>query len=1002
MPAKRPNSPRRVKRTSAPTKLTSPATARQSSPAKPIHSSILNDVTWRGNVARFATSLLPSHFRGYWLNREGAVRAAKIVGGGFGVLAVIFIYYAKDLPSPGKINAKIGQTTVFYDRAELDKPGQGTKLYEAHGNQNRLIVDYNEMPDNLKHATIAIEDRNFYKHGAFSFLGIFRATAIDLLRRGYSQGGSTITQQYVKSSLLTNEKSIGRKVKELILSIEIEQFYSKDDILKLYLNEIPYGNGSNGIEAACRTYFSDRYGRAHCAKQMNLSESALLAAIPNLPSYYSPYGLHREALVERQHVILNEMVKQGYIKSTEADKAKWSRDDLVANINKTPAFFSAITAPHFVLTLQDQLEAKYGTSIVQDSGWKVITTLDLDQQQKAEKAIADNLPNIHALGGTNAAFVSADPRSGQIYSMIGSYNFSDTKFGAFNVATANRQPGSSFKPYVYATLLAKNKDNPCAAIDVFKCPTYGAGSTIYDVPTDFNGYKPQNFGNRSYGVQSMRTALDGSLNIPAVKAMYLAGVSDSLGTAHRLGITTLNKDAGEYGLSLVLGSGEVKLVDHVNAYESFANGGVHYDPTMVLKIIDPKGNVIVDNTKPTKTPKRVLDPQVAAIMSNVLSDNGARQYIFGNDLTLKNMCINNSATNCVHAAAKTGTTEKFADGWTMGFTNDIVAGVWVGNNDNASMKREAADVAAPVWRQFMNSYTGGRANEPFAKAEGVKTLTLDKNTGRLPNAATKATTTDIFPSWYHPATAPAGKTATIDKLSTKLATDCTPPLARDTISSNGMQAEVAPSDFMFSFWNPPVQNLATSLGVGGGSAIPTENDDKHQCSDAKPQVSFSGLTGGGPYAFNVNVTSGTFTANKLEVFYDDQIISTQAINGSGSYPITHKPAETGAHAFKAVVTDNGYYQGETTESVNVTNTSGTSTSSFQGLLPNSDQPPGQITFAWTASPGATSYTLYVGGAPYPAKGALSKTIPITTKGAYGWYVQANNGERTPDRTFSVN
>ena len=838
---------------------------------------------------KFLASFRPKNFKQYWLSREGLRRIGRLAGTGGLILFLIFLFFAKDLPSPGKVNARVSaQTTKFYDRT-----GKHV-LYEVFGDKNRSIIEFSAMPEHVKQATIAVEDKNFYKHGAFSAAGLGRAFTGVIFRDSSRGGGSTITQQYVKNALLSPERTLTRKIKELILAIEIEQFYRKDDILKLYLNEIPYGQNAYGIQAAAKTYFDKD------AKQLDLSESALLAAMPQAPTFYSPYGQHPDALLARQHLILDLMVEQGYIKEKEAESAKWTLEDLRDRVRATPNRLANVTAPHFVLYLQEQLEAKYGTRVVTEGGLKVVTTLDYDKQKAAEEAIAKNMRTVRALGGSNAALVSSDPKTGQILAMVGSYDFNDDKFGAFNVAVAKRQPGSSFKPLVYATLFKGN---------------WGPGSTLYDVSTDFGGgYRPENYNDRTYGVQSARTALAGSLNIPAVKALYLAGVKNSLKTAKDLGISTLNRPAGEYGLSLVLGSGEVRLTEMVNAYESFANGGYHQEGTAVVKITDQRGRTIQEYRKPLKA-KRVLDEQIAYLISNMMSDNGARSFIFGNALTISGRT----------AAVKTGTTENYRDAWTMGYTPSLVTGVWAGNNDNRSMTRAASAVSAPIWRDYMATVLRGEPNEQFERPKGIKSITLDANTGKLATDNSRNKRTDIFPTWYKPAGIAESRSAVIDKLSGKLATECTPPAAKETVYSAEMHAEIPPSDPAYSRWEGPVQGLARSLGYAGGGTLPTENDDRHSCSDTKPNVQLDVNKVAGTksrYRIKAVVTSGTFTANKLEIFLDDQVISTQEISGSTTYEFEHTVQSTGSHMFKAKVIDSGYYEAEDSDSVNVTEVGG--------------------------------------------------------------------------------
>jgi membrane peptidoglycan carboxypeptidase len=975
-------------------------------PAKPIED---RTPGFKGHLKRFFLSFSPKHFREYWVSRDGAGRLLKLAGASFLFVFLIFLWYAKDLPTPGKINARVtAQTTKFYDSTHSHL------LYSLYGNENRTVIQDNQVPDDVKNATIAIEDKNFYKHGAFSWIGILRAAFIDLTHHGVVQGGSTITQQYVKNALLDpTDRSFSRKIKELILSLEISQFYSKKDILDMYLNEIPYGNRSYGIESACKSFFPQDVtnkgtDKEICTHNMDLGQSALLAALLNAPTYYSPYGDHTDDLIARQHLVLDLMVDQGLTTRDKADAAKWTvaylgddhkisqSQNLYANLDPKVA--------HFVLYAQEFLENKYGSTTVTEGGLDVTTTLDYDKQMKANDAVRNNLNHIHSLGGSNAAMVVTDPKNGHIQAMLGSYDFNDKNFGAFNVATAQRQPGSSFKPIVYSTLMGTNRNQACAKDRT--CPTYGTGTTFYDVPTNFgtdaNPYQPQNYGGKTYGIVTLRQALAGSLNRPAVKALAMAGIPQSLQTAQSLGITTLNQPASNYGLSLVLGTGGVELVQMANAYESFANGGMHYESTPILVLKDQHNKVLEDNTKPLK-PKQALDPQVASVMADVLSDTNAKKYVFFNDLVLKNICGNNQQKNCVHAGVKTGTTEHFNDAWTIGFTPDMVAGVWVGNNDNSPMSGAAADVAAPIWVSFMNSVVNGQPTAAFAKADGVKTVSLDKTTGRAVTAGTKDTTVDLFPGWYTPMTSADGKSAVVDKAEDppKLATECTPPLAKETIYSSAIQPEItrAQNPYQYQQWLGALQHAGYSTS---GGSVPTDSDSLHHCDDVKPQVSILGAGGGGPYNLNIQVTSGTFTANQLQVYFDDQIVSTQVINGSGTYQVTYSPTETGAHTFKAVVTDTGLYQATAQQPVDVTNTSGGS-GSFSGLTPadGSTIPFNNVTFSWTPDPGANSYSLFIDNKLRATTGNTSRNISGLSSGNHSWYVSDDAGNTTGLMSFRI-
>ncbi len=896
-------------------------------------------------LARGLVLIDPRHFKENWLSKAGAIRTAKIAGVGFVMLLAVFLWFGRDLPDPNKVNAKLGgQTTKFWDRKKEKV------LYEVYGDKNRSLIAFDQMPATVKQATIAIEDKDFYKHGAFSVFGIGRAFS-GVLTGTNRGGGSTITQQYVKNALLTDQRTLSRKIKELILAIEIEQRYSKDEILKLYLNEIPYGNQAYGIQTAAKTYFNKD------AKDLTLDESAMMAAMPQAPSYYSPYGPNTDALIARRNRILTLMAEQGYITDKQAADAK--AVDTLAKVQPRQSRFAGVTAPHFVLYAQDVLSEKYGELKVTEGGLDVITTLDVDKQKAAEEAVAENIATVRRLGGSNAALTASDPKSGQILAMVGSYNFSDENFGAVNVATSKRQPGSSFKPFAYATMFSKN---------------FGPGTTVYDVKTDFGGgYVPKNYTNKFYGVQSYRSALAGSLNIPAVKALYLAGISDTLKTARNMGISDLNGSSDDYGLSLVLGSGEVKLAEMVNAYESFANGGVHYESTPILKVTDPNNKVLEDNTKP-ETPKKVLDPQVAYMISNVLSDNSARSYIFGanNPLVIPGRTV----------AAKTGTTTDYRDAWTMGYSTNLVAGVWAGNNDNSAMTQSASAVSAPIWSSFMKKSLTG-PNEQFKRPAGIKEVTLDATTGRLANDKTKNKRTDIFPSWYKPAAAGTGDVR-IDKLSGKEATECTPELAIETNGGGSVLPEIPANDPSYGRWNAGViAGLGFSYGsTAGGSG---GKDDKHSCSDVKPTATLEVSGSGGNYTFTAKAVSGTFPATRIEIKLDGQIIGSKEVNGNGTYVLAYSIPNPGSYKVQATVIDAGYYSDD---SPSETVSGGGSTLSG-AATPQSGS---QVKFTWSSDgPGAVYSVRVDGGAPKATTSSLTATISSISSGSHTWSVTSTNG-----------
>lgn len=613
----------------------------------------------------------------------GIALKVLLVGGGLLVICIIgiFAYIAKDLPNPGTVNKRaIVESTKIYDRT-------GTHLlYEVHGEEKRTIIPFSDMPDVVKYATISLEDQDFYNHYGIKLSSIIRSLLKDIITLDKSQGGSTITQQFVKNSLLTNEKTFIRKVKEVILSIEIETKFSKDEILAMYLNEIPYGSNAYGIEAAAQTFFGKP------ARELTLDEAALIAALPQATAYYSPYGSHLDALIGRKKFTLRTMARLGYITEEQADEAIG-----IDTLEKIIPQKDIIAAPHFVMYIKDYLQEKYGDRAVEESGYKVITTLDWDKQQIAEKAVQDGAEMNKQWNASNASLVAMDPKTGQILAMVGSKDYFDATIdGNVNVAIRNRQPGSSFKPYVYLAAFAKG---------------YLPETILYDTKTEFEtaegkSYEPNNYDGKFHGPLPMMKTLGGSLNIPAVKTLYLVGIKDAIELAKNLGLTGLN-DPGKLGLSLVLGGGEVTLLDHVHAYSTLATGGIKHRKSAILRIEDPNGTIL-EEFKPD-TGERVIDEKYVAMLDSVLSNNENRAWVFGENSPLR---FDNRSV-----AAKTGTTNEFRDGWTIGYTPALAVGVWAGNNDNTAMTEGAdgVNVAAPIWRAFLDKTLANYAIETFPK-----------------------------------------------------------------------------------------------------------------------------------------------------------------------------------------------------------------------------------------------------------------------------------------------
>jgi 1A family penicillin-binding protein len=595
-------------------------------------------------------------------------------------LAAIFIYYAKDLPRPEVFEEReIVQPTKIYDRT-----GE-VLLYTIYGEEKREIVKLDELPDFLTKAVLAAEDTNFYNHWGIDFKGIFRAILINLKIRRPVHGGSTITQQLIRSTFLTREKTIQRKIREVVLTLELERRYSKDKILEWYLNQIPFGPNIYGVEEASRSFFNKP------AKEVDLPEAAVLASVIKAPSYYYPFGKHREELLQRKNYILERMLKEGFISAEEFEQAK---DKEVEFIKPT----ESIKAPHFVLYVRDYLLNKYGEEFLKENGLKVYTTLDWNLQQKAEEIVKEGAERIKAYNAHNLSLVAVDPNTGEILVMVGSKDFFGEPYPEgctpgvdclfepeVNIAVygIGQQPGSAFKPFVYATAFKKGYTPETIVVD--ELTNFGKWGGKY--------YIPRNYDGRFRGPVTLKQALAQSLNIPAVKVLlYLAGIEDSIKTAKEFGITTLNQPASFYGPALVLGGGEVRLLDMVSAYGVFATNGLKSSPKSVLKIEDSLGNIIEENKNSLK---RVASEEVCEMINDILSDNKARAPMFG---------LNSPLYFPGHwVAAKTGTTDEFRDAWTIGYTRSIVVGVWAGNNNNTSMRKEPAVViVGPIWHRFMN------------------------------------------------------------------------------------------------------------------------------------------------------------------------------------------------------------------------------------------------------------------------------------------------------------
>ena len=570
-------------------------------------------------------------------------------------------------------NRKVAQSTKIYDRTG------NIVLYDVFGSVRRTTVALTDVSPYIQKATIAIEDAEFYEHRGFRPTAFLRAAIANITSGSYAQGGSTITQQVVKNTLLTDHKTIWRKLGEIILALRLERVYTKEQILETYLNEIGYGGTVYGIQEASQYFFGVD------AKDVDLAQAAYLAALPQAPTRLSPFGNNRDALDARQKLVLQKMLEHGLITAEERAHA------LEEKVQFRGRQEAGIKAPHFVFYVREYLEEKYGVETVEKGGLRVVTTLDYDLQQKAEDIVRKHaLRNAKNFNASNAALVAIDPKTGQILSMVGSRDYFDPEIdGQVNVAVAHRQPGSSFKPFVYAAALERGYTPETVVFDV-KTQFSVACAPTDVLREDAPCYSPDNYDGSFKGPMTMRAALAQSQNIPAVKFLYLTGIENALRTARNLGITTLS-DASRYGLTLVLGGGEVKLMEMTGAYAVFANDGVRNPPTGILRIEDKDGDILESFEE---RGEQVIDSQVVRQISDILSDNVARTPAFG---------ANSPLYFPGHdVAAKTGTTNDFRDTWIVGYTPGIAVGAWAGNNDNSPMeKRVASFIVAPLWHEFM-------------------------------------------------------------------------------------------------------------------------------------------------------------------------------------------------------------------------------------------------------------------------------------------------------------
>ncbi len=769
----------------------------------------------------------------------------------FGALLIFFagwfILWVSALPLPDFETfeeRKIAQSTKIYDRT-----GE-ILLYDIHGQIKRRIIPYEEISLHIRNATVAIEDSEFYEHRGVRVTAIFRAFLVNLVSVRVEQGGSTITQQVIKNTLLSKEKKLSRKIKEAVLALKLEKLMSKDDILTLYLNDAPYGGSVYGVEEASQAFF----GKS--ATDVSLAEASYLAALPKAPTYYSPHGEHVPKLLERKNIILGRMVELGFISESERNRAR------LEQVTFLPPQEKGIKAPHFVMFVREHLEDRYGVEAVETGGFKVITTLDWEMQKKAEEVVTRfGAINAETFNAKNAGLVAIDPKTGHILAMVGSRNYFDIEGeGNFNVTLGHRQPGSAFKPFVYATAFKRG---------------YTPETIVFDVQTQFSTectpegvplgnaspeacYTPGNFDDIFRGPITFRNALAQSINVPAVKVLYLAGIKESLETARDMGITTLT-DPNRYGLTLVLGGGEVTLLELTGAYGVFANDGIRNISIPIIEVKDQNGATIeVFDLRP----ERAVDENIARQISDILSDNRARAPAFGDASPLY--------VPERQVAAKTGTTNYYQDVWTVGYTPSLVVGTWAGNNDGSSMeKRVAGFIIAPMWRAFMDAILPSLPVEKFSAPEqdpGYESLK------------------PVLRGMWR-----GGENYFLDKVSKKLATEYTPPEVReehvvtevhsilywlDKSNPRGGRPGNPVDDPQFNLWEPWVRKWAFDHGIVDETkdTIPKETDDIHT-PDNTPRVSVIKPLGGASFGENETILVSVNAVGKFPITQTDYYLN---------------------------------------------------------------------------------------------------------------------------------
>ena len=824
-------------------------------------------------ILRFFARLRPDRVLRAWFSKEGQLFILKCLAALVLIVIIgiggLFLYFKKDLSEidPEELANRVQNTVNTY----LDRNGE--VLWEDKGSGDyRLVVDGSDISTYMRQATVAIEDKNFYNHIGVDFTAIGRAMYVTLVKKGAVQGGSTLTQQLIKQVYFSDEagnrdmSGVPRKIKEMILAIEIEKMYDKEQIITLYLNESPYGGRRNGVESAAQTYFNKS------AKDLDLAESALLAAIPNNPAVLNPYNTAgNKALISRQHKTLDAMVELGYISEKEAEEAK--AVDIMARVQPEEDQYKDMLAPWFVLEVKSQLEAKYGIKTMREGGFTIKTTVDMRAQRLAEAAVYEGSKLFYINGSDNATLVSIDVETGQVIAMVGSVDWNREGYGQVNAATSLLEPASTIKPILDYTPLFVERDGV----------NYAPGSIISDTNIDAIYCKGttgkcslRNANGRFNGNITLRQALAGSLNVPAVKALYINGIDKSLEVAHGLGDKSYCANGETAGLSMAIGGGcAVRPVEHANAYASLARGGVYKDITYWLEIKNSSGDVIDSWTDSEGT--RVVDEQTAYMTTSILSDVEARRWIWGSSSYAAGFYSKH-----VWTAAKTGTTENGAgrakDSWVLNYSPVLATAIWNGNHDGRVLRNDSHNVA---WR-ISAAYLDAVHDQVYA-ADG-KWKSGDSIP--MPSSMKRQTINgknDVWPSWYsQKSSGISTEKITFDSISRKKATDCTPAETRIDVNVSKMIDPMTNKEIFYA------------------SDYDAENEDNvHSCSDKRPTASIQ-ITGGptgeddesGSWEIKASASFGTYELSTYELRVNGVLVKSGSLDKKPEtivYPTSTKP-----------------------------------------------------------------------------------------------------------------